>query len=123
MGADRALIEAVLSRMRARQQWQQIYVFGAEGEPFWAAKMPLQEWELPLFSEALDLIADVEPSRPKPFIAHDSLGRFIVGALDMREELYVVLVPPAGEAASACEDAVARAREELAPYLDVLRTG
>ncbi len=120
-----AFVVGLLHRLMGRHRYSQVYLFGPAGEPFWAARMPLDELELPLLSEALDLIEAAESAHPKPFIAHDKHGRFVVGAIDASEDLYVVLVTPDREAAAAhAWVSVARlneVRREIAPHVAAIR--
>ncbi|MBI2389522.1 MAG: hypothetical protein HYV09_07990 [Deltaproteobacteria bacterium] len=122
-----AFVVGLLHQLMARHRSSQVYLFGAEGEPFWAARMPLDESEIPLLSEAIDLIQAAEAEHPKPFIARDKEGRFIVGAIDATEDLYVVLVAPDREAAAAhawvSVDRLNEARRELAPHVAAIRAG
>jgi hypothetical protein len=40
------LLDAVLARLLARHGGRQIFVFGAEGTPFWAARVPVDPREV-----------------------------------------------------------------------------
>ena len=120
-----AFVVGLLHRLMGRHRYAQVYLFGPAGEPFWAVRMPLDESEIPLLSEALDLIEAAEAAHPKPFIAHDRHGRFVVGAIDASEDLYVVLVTPDREGTAAhARVSVARldeVRRELAPLVAAIR--
>lgn len=120
-----AFVVGLLHRLIGRHRYTQIYLFGPAGEPFWAAQMPLDEAELPLLSEALDLIESAEAAHEKPFIAHDRQGRFVVAAIDGNEDLYVVLVTPDREAdvkhAWVSRERIEDVRKEIAPHVAALR--
>ncbi len=98
----------------------QVFLFGPDGDPFWAARTPLDRGELGALREALELLEATESRVPRPFVARDERGRFVVAALEKATSLYVVLFAE-GPAPLAAEARVAAAREELAPYLDAIQ--
>jgi hypothetical protein len=112
-----AFVVGLLHRLMGRHRYSQVYLFGRTGEPFWAARMPLDQSEIPLLSEALDLIEAAEASHAKPFVAHDEHGRFVVGAIDAAEDLYVVLVTPDGVSAAGLDEA----RKDIEPHVAAIR--
>ena len=48
----------LLGQLLARNGGTQIFLFGPEGAPFWAARTPLEQRELKTLSAALELIED-----------------------------------------------------------------
>ncbi|HCF57015.1 MAG TPA: hypothetical protein DFS52_03335 [Myxococcales bacterium] len=89
-----ALVERVLRDVLKRQAAEQLFLFGPSGEPFWCARKPIHRDEMFVLEQALALIQAVETTKPKPFIDHDSAGRYSVAALGGDSDLYVVCVNP-----------------------------
>ncbi len=89
-----ALVARVLREVLKRHTAEQVFLFGPSGDPFWCARKPIRRDEMSILEQALSLIDAVEASRPKPFIDHDSSGRFSVAALGQDSDLYVVCVNP-----------------------------
>jgi hypothetical protein len=115
-----ALVDGVLGRALAQGGGRQIFLFGATGDPFWAARNPVQAEELDRLSEALGLIERLEQTRAKPFFAYTPRRDLLVVALDAREDLYIVMLD-AGPDTEAAEARVAVIRQELAPHVGSLR--
>lgn len=118
--ADSAMVlNAVLGRLLGRHGGKQIFVFGAKGAPFWAARLPIEPEEMGYLARALELIEQLEATRPKPFFAFDDDHRLLVAALDATSDLYfVVLEEPRREASAA---RVAAIRHDLLPYASTMR--
>lgn len=110
-----ALRRELVSRYGARQ----VFVFGPQGEPFWALREPVEQPELTLLDLALRMIEELEASRPRPFSAWDAARGLLVGALDEVHDLYFVVL--CGTEAQSAEARVAIARAAFIPYLDALR--
>jgi hypothetical protein len=115
-----AFLTGLCHRILGRHGGTQIFLFGAKGEPFWAARVPVKQEELFLLSDALDLLEATEAHRPKPFLARDSLKGFTVAALDEQQDLYIVLFDE-GPSRPAAEARVTAVLKELAPYVEPLR--
>jgi hypothetical protein len=115
-----ALVDGVLGRALAQGGGRQIFLFGGAGDPFWAARNPVEPDELERLSEALGLIERLEQTRAKPFFAYTPRRDLLVAALDAREDLYIVVLD-AGPDTEAAEARVALIREELAPHVGSLR--
>ena len=115
-----AFLTGLLHRLMARHGGTQVFLFGGEGDPFWAARTPLSHSELRLLGEAVDLLQSIEGTRPKPFVGHDASGRFTVAALDAKEDLYVVVVADGPDRAVA-EARVVAMRSGLADVADPIR--
>jgi hypothetical protein len=114
-----SVLNAVLGRVLARYGGRQIFVFGAEGSPFWAARLPVEPEELGYLERALELIERLEVTLPKPFFAFDDEYRLLVAALDAQSDLYFVVLEDSGQEAAAAR--VAAIRLELNPYAPVMR--
>src|SRR5262249_3290651 len=110
----------LLHQLLAQHGGTQIFLFGPEGAPFWAARTPLARSELATLTSALELIEDTEQKVRRPFFARDAAGGFVVAALDHRDDLYLVVVAAEKDPASAEARAVA-IRSSLAPVTDRLR--
>lgn len=67
------IIAALLQRALSVDGTRQVFVFGPEGAPFWAAKTPILPEDLLRLDRALTLIEKLETSRPRPFFAHAPL--------------------------------------------------
>lgn len=115
-----AFLIGLLHRLMSRHGGTQVFLFGGDGDPFWAARTPLHQSELRLLSDALDLIERLEKDRPKPFIGHDPNGRFTFAALDGRADLYVVVFAE-GPDREAAEARVVAMRDELLPVAEPIR--
>lgn len=115
-----AFVTGLCHRILARHGGTQIFLFGPQGEPFWAARVPVQQEELLRLSEALDLIEATEALRPKPFLARDSLKGFTIAALDDRHDLYIVLFDE-GPSRPAAEARIAAVLQEMAPHAEPIR--
>ena len=115
-----ALAERVLRDVLKRHTAEQLFLFGPSGEPFWCARKPIRRDELFLLEQALGLIQAVEATKPKPFIDHDSAGRFSVAALGDDSDLYVVCVNPTPDRQVA-EARVVELRDDLRPRVRDLR--
>ena len=115
-----AFLTGLLHRLLSRHGGSQVFLFGAEGDPFWAARTPLDPSELTLLREALDLIEALEENRPKPFVGHDPGRRFTVAALDSQEDLYVVVFAD-GPDREAAEARVVAMRNELRVVAEPVR--
>jgi hypothetical protein len=113
------LLDAVLARLLARNGGRQIFVFGPDGAPFWAARVPVDPEEIGALERALKLIERLEATLPRPFFAYDDAHRLLVAALDARSDLYFVVLDDRGRDATAAR--VAAIRLDLAPHLPVLR--
>ena len=113
------VLDAVLGRLLGHHGGRQIFVFGADGTPFWAARLPVVPEELGYLERALELIERLEANLPKPFFAFDDAYRLLVAALDARSDLYFVVLEDSGQEAAAAR--VAAIRVELAPYAPVMR--
>ena len=110
-------LRAVLSAYRA----EQLFLFGPDGNPFWAARTPVQPQELTILERALDLIAAVEGKRAKPFVARSSDAAFSIAALGEDSNLYLVVLASDSHGAPA-EGRVALMRDKLRPAVEHLRT-
>lgn len=80
---------------RLRTGADNVLLFGPEGSPFWAAKLPLDPAHLRCLERALEAIEAQAALQPRPFLGTDVEGGFSFGALE-RPELYFVLVGPPG---------------------------
>jgi hypothetical protein len=88
-----AIVDTLLRRLLARTGSRQVFLFGPEGEPFMAARLPIERAELAQLNHALDLLERMEEAhRPKPFLASDAEHGLLVAALDEQEDLYVVML-------------------------------
>ena len=105
--------------MIARHGGGQVFLFGPEGQPFWASRLPVQRSELTLLRDALDLIERLEAQLPRPFLSSDPGGRFVVAALDTTHDLYVVRF--GGPDRVAAEARVVAIRDDLADEATVVR--
>jgi hypothetical protein len=114
-----AAVDALLQRLLARHGGRQLFLFGAAGDPFWAARNPVESHELEALDAALHLLERLERSRPKPFFSYDGGAGFLVAALDAAEDLYFVVLDDAGP--EVAEARVAIIRSELAPIASDLR--
>src|SRR5262245_49881390 len=103
-----AVLNAVLGRVLARHGGRQMFVFGAEGSPFWAARLPVAPEELGYLERALELIERLESTLPKPFFAFDDAYRLLVAALDVQSDLYFVVLEGSGQEAAAARVAAIR---------------
>lgn len=83
------LARRILASARIRFGGSQAFFFNGDGEPFWAARIPVTEAEVALFAEAIDLIQALEARTPKPFIGHDQDGRFSVLGFSEQSNLYL----------------------------------
>ena len=129
------IVDRLLRRLLAKYGGRQLFLFGPQGEPFWAARVPIEPDEFTLFKGALRVIEQLEATRPRPFFAVDPRNRFIVAALDEAHDLYFIVLlaehepEPEPEAAvlsqpvptRAIEERVALLREELLGHLAPLR--
>jgi hypothetical protein len=116
-----ALAERVLRDVLKRHAATQLFLFGPSGEPFWCARKPVKNDDLFLLEKALGLIEAVEATKPKPFIDHDSAGRFSVAALGDDSDLYVVCINPMPDRQVA-ETRVVELRDDLRPRVQDFRT-
>jgi hypothetical protein len=114
-----AAVHALLQRLLARHGGRQLFLFGPDGDPFWAARSPVEARELDVLDAALSLLERLERSRPKPFFSYDPDAGFLVAALDAVEDLYFVVLDDAGP--EVAEARVGILRGELAPFANVLR--
>ena len=114
------LVDRVLGRALAQRGGRQIFLFGAAGDPFWAACNPVEPEELEQLDDALGLIERLEQTRPKPFFAYTPRRDLLVAALDAQEDLYIVVLD-AGPDTEAAEARVAVIRQELGPHVGSLR--
>lgn len=119
-GAETSVVAAVLERALANQGTQQIFVFGPEGAPFWAARTPVLQDDVAHLERALRIIEQLEPSQPKPFFACAPGGEFHLAALDAEEDLYVVVLARDPDPVHA-EARVRRVLLELAPHATSFR--
>lgn len=110
----------LLHGLLARHGSTQIFLFGPDGAPFWAARTPLERRELTTLEKALELIEDTENKIRRPFIARDPAEAFTVAALDHRDDLYLVVVAE-DPSSLAAEARVAAVRKSLEPVADRLR--
>ena len=127
------ILDALLRRLLAKYGGRQLFLFGPEGEPFRAARVPIEPDDFELFKGALCVIEELEATRPRPFFSVDARNRFIVAALDERHDLYFVVLLGDGEPephaavlrpplpTRTVEERVALLREELIPHLAPLR--
>ena len=115
-----ALAERVLRDVLKRHAAEQLFLFGPSGDPFWCARKPIRGNELFYLEQALGLIQAVEATKPKPFIDHDSAGRFSVAALGDDSDLYVVCVNPTPDR-QAAEARVVELRDDLRPQVQDFR--
>jgi hypothetical protein len=115
--ATDAFLTGVLHRMMRRHGGSQIFLFGGEGDPFWAARTPVKQMELTLLRDALDFIEALEGNHPKPFVQHDPRERFTVASLDRSEDLYLVVFADAPDRALA-EARVVAIRADLWPEVE-----
>ena len=113
-------VEALLAQLQRRHGGEQIFLFGASGDPFWAARTPVEEAEIEELNQALTLLQQLEEKRPKPFFAYTPKRDLLVAALDSTVDLYIVVLA-AGPDREAAEARVALIREELAPHAKALR--
>ncbi|MHB1847146.1 MAG: hypothetical protein ACYCWW_20165 [Deltaproteobacteria bacterium] len=120
MTSTDAFISAVLTRVLSHVGVEQLFLFGPEGDPFWAARIPLQHADLRLLLAALDLLESTEAEHEKPFVASDPNGRFTVAAFDANEDIYVVLVNDQATGLPA-EARVSLAREAIRPHVSEIR--
>lgn len=107
------LLNGVLTRFGGNQ----IFLFGPDGDPFWPARSPVQQSEIDLLSLAIDHLEGVERARPRPFLTHDPLGRFVAVGLGLAVPLYVVVLDD-GPDPLVAERRIARVRDEIAPELE-----
>jgi hypothetical protein len=107
-----AFVTRILNTILARHGGQQVFLFGPAGEPFWCARHPFPHSDLGILSEAVDLIERKAANSPKPFLGHDSAGRFTVAALGGDSDLYLVAVNE-GPDRIAAEARVAKIRSDL----------
>lgn len=112
-------MDALLQRLLARHGGRQLFLFGSAGQPFWAAREPVEAHELQVLDAALFLLERLERSRPKPFFSYDPRARFLVAALDAEEDLYFVVLDDTGP--EVAEARVGILRGELAPFANTLR--
>jgi hypothetical protein len=112
-------LTGLLSRLLARYGGSQVLLFGAAGEPFWAARA-LTKPELLLLDDALALIESLETDHLKPFVGHDARRRFVVAALDAAEDLYVVVFSDDPDRMAADARVVAL-RDDLRVYAEPIR--
>lgn len=115
-----ALAERVLRDVLKRHAAEQVFLFGPSGDPFWCARKPVKRDELFLLEKALGLIEAVEATKPKPFIDHDSGGRFSVAALGDDSDLFVVSINPMPDRQVA-EARVVELRDDLRPRVQDFR--
>ena len=87
-----AALDLATERMERLHPDRQIFIFGPEGDPFWARVRP-NDGELTKLRVALDFLEKIESGRQRPFTASDEFGRFTVFALDVAGELYAVVLP------------------------------
>ncbi len=110
-----AFVFDLLSRL-CGDRCTQVYLFGPSGEPFWAARLPLESDEIPILADVMSLVASAHGGHGAPLVAPDEHGRFVVGALDASGELYVALL---GAQLSGAE--LDEARRSIAPHAESLR--
>lgn len=127
------VLTALLQRLLSRYGGRQLFLFGPEGEPFMAARLPMEPEEFNLLNSALAMIERLESQRPRPFFALDNEHQLIVAALDEKQDLYFVVLLGHEENTSAmalsvpqlprlsAEARVASLRHELLPYVQPLR--
>lgn len=88
-----AAVDVAVERLLGLHPHAQFFVFGPEGEPFWA-RFATTEEELALLRLALVLIE--QTTRPAPFTVRGASGRFSAMVLDAERTLFaVVLLSPA----------------------------
>ncbi len=107
------LVSQALFEYLAHHGGGQVLLFGPEGKPFWAARVPLDEREQSAFRASLSGIKRLEKEHPRPFLSRNPSGDCVAAALDDREDLVVVLFADVRTQAAA-EARVAAARAELA---------
>jgi hypothetical protein len=114
------LVSRALYEHLARHGGGQILLFGPEGKPHWAARVPLDEREQRAFRAALSGIKRLEKDHPKPFMSRHPNGDCVAAALDDREDLFVVLFAdlPTEDLA---ETRIAAARADLAKAAERIR--
>ena len=115
-----AILSAVLGGSLSGLGARQIFVFGAEGVPFWSARNPVAPNDLLQLGHALTLIESMEDARPKPFFAHSPDHDLCVAALDNEEDLYVVVLAIDPDPAHA-EARLRRVIDYLAPHASSFR--
>ena len=125
MGPDVDVDAAVIQTLHAllsRFGVGQLFLFGADGEPFWPARTPVRPDEITLLDDALATIARLEATRAKPFAARSPDGRYTVAALAADCDLYIVVLDnaPTGDDAAA---RVTLIREAVLPAVERLRVG
>ena len=109
---------AVLASLDA----DQAFLFGPEAEPFIAKRKRVTATELELLRVALNFIEKLEATpHERPFSGRDEHGRFVVMALDEREDLYVVAILYSGSNAAAARANLNDSRAEFRELVEPLR--
>ena len=119
MATQAGLLDSLSEKLLRVHGGCQIFIFGPDGSPFWAARTPEQH-EIDRLSIALDLIEKLESSKPRPFAASDPKSGLVVDALDERNDLYFVIIRHDSEAAAMPPPAEA-VRKTLLPHVSWLR--
>jgi hypothetical protein len=115
-----AFIAVLLTRMRMQRGVHQIFLFGPKGVPLHVARHPIPPNELALLDDGLALLAALEPSMPRPFLADDPQGRFRMAALDEQHDVFVMVMDTSADTAAA-EERAAAIRGDLARHVGTLR--
>jgi hypothetical protein len=114
------VVARVLHSVLARYRADQIFLFAADGHPFWVARDPITPGELGVFKSALDLLAKLETTHEKPFAGRAPDGSYAVAALADDSDLFIVLIERDGMLCA--EERVAVVRDAVLPGLEHLRT-
>lgn len=117
MGELDARIRKILSMLDGGQA----FLFGPTGEPFIAMGKRVTPSELALLRSALEFIEKQEAHHPRPLLGRDPSGRFVLTALDEREDLWVVVLTFAGGNPAAAAANLADSRADFGELLEPIR--
>jgi hypothetical protein len=85
-----AALDVAIERLTTFHPGRQLFIFGAEGVPFWSHFEPSPA-ELELLTRALSVLEQAE-SKPAPLTVRGASGQFTAMVLDAERTLFAVII-------------------------------
>lgn len=108
-----AALDVAIERLSRSNVNRQVFIFGPDGQPFWAKERVLSG-ELEWLRRAISLLEKHEASHPRPFVMTPPGLPVTVIALDAEGQLYAVVLSTTRNASA--EQRVSRSTLPVEPW-------